>query len=280
MLYLDLLPRADKYNHAAHFTVRCSRELPDGSRQTPIVALVCNLDVYGVSQGSSPWAGRSNLLLDLPGLETLFHEFGHALHSLLSTTEFQHLSGTRAALDFVELPSHWFEHFARDPRVLSQFALHVTTGQPVPKELLEQHLRTRKVFPAIDLQQQLVQALFDQAIYGPEAVTCERPAAALLAAIQQQHSVFPPLGTDIRCLGNNSHLIGYGAGYYSYLYAQVFAAEVWRKLFAEEPLSREAGRLLRDELLRFGGAKEPRAMLRAVIGDEPDVESLLSELDG
>ena len=111
--YLDLFPRPGKFSHAAHFTIRCGRLLDDGEYQLPIVSLVCNfsrsddelseLSEFGGGESSVNSPHSPHVMISHAEVETLFHEFGHALHSMLSRTEFQHLSGTRGKLDFVEV---------------------------------------------------------------------------------------------------------------------------------------------------------------------------------
>eukprot|EP00601_Ochromonadales_sp_CCMP2298_P014128 CAMPEP_0173233292 /NCGR_PEP_ID=MMETSP1142-20121109/9517_1 /TAXON_ID=483371 /ORGANISM="non described non described, Strain CCMP2298" /LENGTH=138 /DNA_ID=CAMNT_0014163061 /DNA_START=121 /DNA_END=534 /DNA_ORIENTATION=+ len=101
-------------------------------------------------------------------LETLHHEWGHALHSLLSRTRYQHLSGTRGGTDFIEVPSHWMEHFSREASVLVQYARHHVTGEKVPLPLLQEALRGSKRFAATDLQTQLLYAAADQHLFGAE----------------------------------------------------------------------------------------------------------------
>jgi intermediate peptidase len=136
-IYLDLEPRADKYGHAAHFTVRCGCLNVAGESQRPVVALVMNF-ASSSSQGGGP------VQLTHGELETLLHEFGHALHSLLSRTNYQHLSGTRAAADFVETPSQLLEHFAWAPAYLD------AAGTPLPASLLASLHRGQKMHAALD----------------------------------------------------------------------------------------------------------------------------------
>jgi mitochondrial intermediate peptidase len=95
-------------------------------------------------------------------VETLHHEWGHALHSLLSRTTFQHLSGTRGGVDFVEVPSHLFEHFSRTPSVVCQWAKHYMTGQQLPREHIEEALRAKGAFEGIDTQTQIIYSAADQ----------------------------------------------------------------------------------------------------------------------
>eukprot|EP01138_Halocafeteria_seosinensis_P007921 gb/GECG01008092.1/.p1 GENE.gb/GECG01008092.1/~~gb/GECG01008092.1/.p1 ORF type:complete len:963 (+),score=122.89 gb/GECG01008092.1/:1-2889(+) len=304
-IYLDMFARPNKSAGAAHYVVRCGRQLYweaghdsqvehpatlpgnniESSKefQMPIVSLIMS---FSPNQGGGQ--GDKEVLLTPPEVETLFHEFGHALHSLLSRTEFQHLSGTRGALDFVELPSHLFEYFATDWRVLQRFAKHYDTGEPVPKALVERYKLGKKAFSATELQSQIVHAMLDQALYSanPRAVARSTYVASggpgeglrddvhyeqhiggfsdsiqaeeqdvdstrLLWDIEKRHSFLEPLEYSA-WPGAFSHLVNYGAGYYSYLYARMFAAAVWRKLFSENPLDRNAGEIYRRKVGHFG----------------------------
>ncbi|KAL4424571.1 hypothetical protein ABPG77_009155 [Micractinium sp. CCAP 211/92] len=248
-IYLDLHRRPHKFPSAAHFTLRCGRRRDDGSYQTPIVALVANM-----GQHSS---------LAVSEVEMLFHEFGHALNSLLSRTEFQHLSGTRGPLDMVEVPSHTLELFAHDPRVLALFARHRGTGEPLPPALLQALEVSRRRFVALDQQQQIQYCLIDQLLHGPDPPTGQR-AADEIAQLMRTHSA---LGHAEGCHPHIrfTHLVGYGATYYSYLYAQCLAARIWQDHLADDPTSREAGELLRHRLLQPGGAKEARSMVEDLL---------------
>ncbi|XP_052726530.1 mitochondrial intermediate peptidase, mitochondrial isoform X9 [Vigna angularis] len=142
-LYLDLYSRKGKYPGCAHFAIKGGRRISQTEYQLPIVALVCN---FPGSQ--NPSAVRLNHW----EVETLFHEFGHALHSLLSRTDYQHFSGTRAVLDFAEIPSNLFEYYAWDYRVLRKFARHYSTGEQIPQKLVESMQGARDMFAATELQ--------------------------------------------------------------------------------------------------------------------------------
>ena len=139
-MFLDLHPRPGKYGHAAHFTVRCGCAIHDHDcddsatttqYQLPIIALVCNL--------SGGMGGSGDDHLSHSEVETLFHEFGHALHSLLSRTQYQHMSGTRAAMDFVETPSHLMEHFCWDV----SFVQTALAARPLPDDLVQRWQQSR-----------------------------------------------------------------------------------------------------------------------------------------
>ena len=209
-LYLDLHSRPGKYNHAAHFTVRCgcrttplletsSQDEDDYGEnyQLPIVTLVCNLS-------SGPTLSHGEV-------ETLYHEFGHALHSLLSRTEFQHMSGTRAAMDFVETPSHLIENFVWDADFLKLLGVHHVTGEVMPDQLIEALRQSRNSFAAIERQNQILYAKLDQTLFGvPDPQ--HRTTTQIFADLHHQAGV--PYAEGTHWHSRFGHLVTYGAGYY------------------------------------------------------------------
>lgn len=269
-LYLDLHPREGKYAHAAHFTVRCGCKMRDsGEYQLPIVALVCNLSPAYAKVGSTSLLSHSEC-------ETLYHEFGHALHSLLSRTVFQHLSGTRAAMDFIETPSHIFESYVWDPTFLRFIGKHYMTGQNIPESTVSSIIASRNAFRAIEVQTQIVYARFDQELFGPQSGSSSATTTDIFAKLHNEYAV--PYAEGTHWHSRFGHLVTYGAGYYGYLYSQVFAADIWRKCFAANPLCRVEGTKLWKDMLRHGGAKDPNAMLTTVLGREPNVDSFFQSI--
>ncbi|GAB9468332.1 hypothetical protein Gpo141_00005651 [Globisporangium polare] len=268
-IYFDLYPRKNKYTNAAHFTIRCGKQVAPGKYQTPIVALVCNF--------SKP-VPFSPSLLTHSEVETLFHEFGHAMHSLLSRTEFQHLSGTRAQLDFVETPSHLFEYFAWDYRFVREFARHYETQEPIPQEMMAGLKESKNMFAAMDTQTQCLYSLLDLKIFGDQPLPFEPPTTTgTLTHLQNTSTLIPHVdGTFWHT--RFGHLIGYGAGYYSYLYSRVFASDIWQSCFNDNPINAAAGDKLYRELMMHGGAKDPNEMLHAMLGKAPTPKSYLKEL--
>jgi len=257
-IYLDLVPRPGKFNHAAHFVIRCSRMLSATERQHPSVALVCNFP---------PSSGSNRTLLSHGEVETLLHEFGHAMHSVLSDTEFQHLSGTRAPMDIVEVPSHVFEHFAWDPSALKLLGRHHSTGDHIPDDLISALRKSKEIFSALELQQQLVFALTDLELHNQQRDLSAKAIADLAASIQNEHCMFetvPNTNWELRF----GHFVGYGATYYSYLFADILAESIWKRHFAGDSLAFGAGKVLRDKLLRHGGSKDPEKLVRGVLGDD------------
>mmetsp|Transcript_38222 Transcript_38222/g.46633 ORF Transcript_38222/g.46633 Transcript_38222/m.46633 type:complete len:757 (-) Transcript_38222:59-2329(-) len=295
-LFLDVHPRDHKYSHAAHFTVRCGcrKDFDAADYQTPIVALVCNL-----SQPQNVGGGDGSVaLLSHSEVETLFHEFGHALHSLLSRTTFQHLSGTRTAIDYVEVPSHLFEHFVWDKDFLmgtpatakddeyEGLARHYATGETLDESVVDALIASRHSFQGLEYQTQVVYALLDQHLFGDVNKWRRHGNGAgatttteLLASLHRQYGV--PHGEGTFWHARFGHLVTYGAGYYGYLYSQVLAGDVWNALGGGaadgRKLTRESGEVIWKQMLRHGGAKDPADILRGVLGRDSSVDSFLVE---
>ena len=291
-MFFDLHPRDGKFLHVAHFTIRCGRRRNEedssmvgvdssSDHQLPIVALVCNLSP---SSEESSGSTSSQTQLSHAEVETLYHEFGHGLHSMLSRTSFQHLSGTRAAMDFVETPSHIFESFARDPSFLSRvLARHFVTGRFMSLKRAKHLALSNLDFRGIEIQTQIVHSKFDQALFGTN------PCSVLLGG-QLSTEVFErlhrdagiPYATGTHWHSRFGHLVTYGAGYYGYLYAQTFAADIWMSTLgsslttspgvSDGALRREGGTKIWKEMLIHGGAKDPKEMIRALLGREPSVD--------
>lgn len=192
-MYLDPYSRPLKFSGAAHFVVQCGKERGefDGGLERvlgegggggsalvpssysskyhlPVVALALNFAPPVSRSGSGGGIDASSTLLSPLEVETLFHEWGHAIHSLLSRTQFQHTSGTRGALDFVEIPSHLFEYWAREWGSVSQFARHYATGEPMPQALWERVRVVRGHWRGTEILQLATHALFDLALFGGE----------------------------------------------------------------------------------------------------------------
>ena len=262
-MYLDLYPREEKYGHAAQFTVRCGCALnpthfsssrnEEDQYQYPIVALVCNLT-------NSPALTHAEV-------ETLFHEFGHALHSLLSRTRFQHMSGTRAAMDFVETPSHLFQYYVWDAAFLSILGQH--QGAPMPDDLIRQLQQSRYALASIERQNQILYSLFDQKLFGVPDPSISS-STELFGALHRQCGVPYTEGTHWH--SRFGHLVSYGAGYYGYLYSEVFALDIWNQLLHGRSLDRDIGDQLWNKVLRHGGAIDARIMLTDLLGRPPKVE--------
>lgn len=259
-MYLDLHPRPGKYTHAAHFTVRCGclENGPESDYQKPIVALVCNMNT-----GEASFSSHQEV-------ETFFHEFGHAMHSLLSRTSFQHMSGTRAAMDFVETPSHWMEHYAWCEHFLPLLAINAD-GEPLPESMIKGLSQSRNQFRFLEMQKQIVLSKFDQTIFGPQPFDSQRMSTKeVWAAMHRQSGV--PFAEGTHWYTNIGHLVTYGSAYYGYLYSQVFADAIWNELFRKQSLNRSSGERIWKKMLVHGGARDANIMLEDLLGHKPTVD--------
>lgn len=302
VLYCDLFYRPDKSPNPAHFTLRCSRELSkdemaevweqrnedadmpqfsspelaandgmayssqgDKIKQLPTIALVCDFPQMS-SESDQP------ALLSFFQLETLFHEMGHAIHSILARTSFQNVSGTRCATDLAELPSTLMEYFAADPSVLALFARHYKTNEPLPYELVAQKLHQAKRFEGSETENQIILAMLDQSLHSPKARGHNFDSTTVYHSLQRTFSSAPPDPAGTRWQGFFGHLSGYGSTYYSYLFDRVLAQRVWDVVFSagqnRGALQRENGERLKENLLKWGGGRDPWRCLSDVLQEE------------
>uniref|UniRef100_A0A8C6P927 Mitochondrial intermediate peptidase n=1 Tax=Nothobranchius furzeri TaxID=105023 RepID=A0A8C6P927_NOTFU len=254
-----------------HFTIRGGRWSQEtGQYQLPVVVLMLSL----------PHPTKSAPTLLTPGMmENLFHEMGHAMHSMLGRTRYQHVTGTRCATDFAEVPSILMEYFATDYRVISQFARHYETGQPLPQSMVARLCESKKVCGAADTQLQIFYAALDQIYHGKPQ---NRSTTDILKEMQEKFYGLPYTPNTAWQL-RFSHLIGYGAKYYSYLMSRAVASMVWKQCFVQDPLNRDMGERYRREMLAHGGAKEPMLMVEGMLQRRPTIEdfvdALVSELN-
>ncbi|AMD21791.1 HFL065Cp [Eremothecium sinecaudum] len=273
VIYCDLFERTGKTPNPAHFTVCCSRHLyleeKDLSRmqlgrgsdgklfQMPIISLVCNFTRSNID-------GNSVCLLQLSEVETLFHEMGHAIHTMVGRTELQNTSGTRCVTDFVELPSILMEHFAKDSRVLSTISSHYVTGERVPDELLAEYQQEKRFLQHTETFAQIKMASLDQKVHSFEGETAD--AVKLYHEVEKELQVLAD--TESNWCGKFGHLFGYGATYYSYLMDRAIAAKIWNYLFENDPFSREGGEKFKNSVLKWGGSRDPWHCIADAL-DEP-----------
>nr|CAD7433670.1 unnamed protein product [Timema monikensis] len=270
-IYCDFYERKGKPNQDCHFTIRGGKELPDGSYQNPIVVLMLN---FPTPRWSSP-----SLLT--PGmLENLFHEMGHAMHSMLARTKYQHVTGTRCSTDFAEVPSVLMEYFAADPRVLASFARHFQTQEKMPDDMLTRLCASKHLFAASEMQLQVFYSVLDQVYHGAHPL--ERSLVDTLGELQNKYYGIPHVPNSAFHL-RFSHLVGYGAKYYSYLLSRAVASWIWHQYFEQEPLNRHSGERYRRECLAHGGGKPSRDLVAQFLGKEVTpsnlVYSLVNEID-
>ncbi|ELU11712.1 hypothetical protein CAPTEDRAFT_198580 [Capitella teleta] len=269
-IYCDLYERPGKPHQDCHFTIQGGRELDDGTYQDPIVVLMLNLP---------PPRGRIPSCLTASMLENLFHEFGHAMHSMLGRTRYQHVTGTRCPTDFAEVPSVLMEYFATDARVLASFARHWQTGEVLPDHMIESLCAAKKMFGPCEMQLQVFYSILDQVYHGEHPLGGS--TTEILERVQNEHYSLPYVSGTAWHL-RFGHFIGYGAKYYSYLMSRAVAARIWRQFFAEDPFSRASGYKYWKQVLAHGGGKDSIDLVHDLLEEKPStkmlVQSLLNDL--
>jgi peptidyl-dipeptidase Dcp len=225
-----------------------------------------------------PQAGQPTLLT-FEEVITLFHEFGHAIHGMLSNVQYPLLSGTALPRDFVEYPSQYNEMWAIEPVVLAHYARHFQTGAPMPQELLDKVLAAQKFGQGYATTEYLAAALLDQSwhqITPAQAPTAEAVPAFEAAALRDSginYAEVPPRYHSAYF----SHIFagGYSAGYYAYLWSEVLARDTGQWMHAHGGLTRANGDRLRDKVLSRGRSEDPQTLFRNFYGGPPDIEPLL-----
>jgi thimet oligopeptidase len=266
-IYLDLYPREGKFKHAAMFEIRPGLQLRDGSYLAPISCLMCNFPRPG---------GEGPALLSHSDVTTFFHEYGHALHHVLSRQELASYSGTNTARDFVEVPSQMLEEWTFKRETLDLFARHHSTGAPIPDELFDAMSRSRAFGRALATERQISLATLD---FEYHARRESFDTDEVLADVMRRTQSFAfQAGTHFQA--TFGHLMGYDAGYYGYQWALALARDVLTRFEAEGYMNPATARDWRQRVLEQGAGQDERGLLRAFLGREPDLEAYGAHLAG
>ncbi len=266
--YLDAYARPGKQPGAWMGDARERWSRPDGATQTPVATLQCNY---------APPAGDQPSLLTHDDVITLFHEFGHGLHLMLTRIEDLGVSGLQGVeWDAIELPSQFMENFCWEWDVLQRMTSHVETGASLPRVLFDKMVAAKNFQSGMQTVRQLEFGLFDMRIHS-EASAKDR-LQQLLDEVRDQVAVLKPPPFN-RFAHAFSHIFGggYAAGYYSYKWAEVLSADAWSAFEEAGALSVATGRRLREEILEAGGSRAAMESFVAFRGREPTIDALLRQ---
>lgn len=271
--YLDLHPRPGKYTHFAEYSLIDGRLREDGSYQAPLCVIVGNFPAPSLERPS---------LWSYEELGTFIHEFGHVLHTVLTETQLNAFAGTAVPQDFVEVASQVLERWLEDPAVLNRFARHYQSGEPFPTDTLQKILAAQKALMGHSYRRQISFGLADLNLHRieDEALLPTTPEQ-LYAMSNLDLSRYYPVDFDTGLLASFEHLFGgYDAGYYSYAWADVIAADIAGSFrqsaqgFQDEQL----GRRLRRSLYAKGNSRDPDESIQEFLGREFNDKAFLEEL--
>lgn len=270
-IYFDLHPREGKYGHAANFGISSSYVKSDGSRSYPVTALVCNF--------SKPTKEKPALLKHSE-ITTFFHELGHGIHDLVGGNAIGRFNGPGATpWDFVEAPSQMLEFWTWNKSELKSLSKHFETGEKIPDGLLDSLVRTKHVNGALFALRQLHFGLFDMKVHTTKDFS-KLDVTELWNNLREEVCLID--NGDMMTKGFNSfgHIMSdsYSAGYYGYMWAEVFASDMYYTRFIKDPLNSEAGVQYRDIILKRGGLYEIEDNLTEFLGRKPNNKAFLKEL--
>lgn len=265
LFYMDFFPRETKRG-GAWMTNLSDQGLIRGEVRRPHVGIVCNF--------TKPTKTKPSLLT-LNEVTTLYHEFGHALHGLLSQCRYTSLSGTSVYWDFVELPSQIMENWVQEKECLDLFAVHYENGSKIPAELVKQIKKAGNFMEGTATMRQLTFAKLDMAWHAadPSLVT---DVVAFETQATSSTNLLPAVpGTNGSCSFSHIFAGGYSAGYYSYKWAEVLDADAFEFFQEKGIFDPIAANLFREHVLEKGGTEHPMELYKRFRGKEPSVDALL-----
>ena len=269
--YADYFPRENKRDGAWMDSLITGE--PTAEAFSPHLGLNCG--------NLTPPTGGKPALLTHREVETIFHEFGHLLHHLLSRVEVKSLAGTNVAWDWVELPSQIMENWCWEREALDLFARHYETADPIPDELFSKMRRAKNFRSANAQMRQLGFGALDLSLHTEFVPERDGDAVTFAREILQRHSP-TPLPEDYSMVTAFTHLfaspVGYGAGYYSYKWSEMLDADAFTRFARDGIFNAETGDSFRRQILERGNSAEPDELFRAFMGREPDPEALLRRL--
>lgn len=265
ILYMDFHPRTSKRGGAWMTSYR-TQKMEDGKRIAPIVSIVCNF--------TKP-TENAPALLTFDEVSTFFHEFGHALHGLLSNVTYESLAGTSVPRDFVELPSQIMENWAAEPEVMKMYAKHYKTGEVIPDTLIEKMQKAGTFDQGFATIEYLAASLLDMQYHTQsetikiDAMTFEKEA---MSRINLPTTIIPRYRSTYF---NHIFSGGYSAGYYSYIWSGVLDTDAFEVFKTNGLFNQDSANSFRKNILEKGGTEEPMELYKSFRGAEPTIEPLL-----
>jgi len=270
LFYLDMFPREGKYNHFAMFPIIEGKRFPDGTYQRPVMSMICNFPAP--TKDHPP-------LMSHDDVETIFHEFGHAMHGVLTRAKYARFSGSSVPQDFVEAPSQMLENWAWDKSVLDTFAAdYRDPAKKIPAEILAKLKESRLATEGTRYRRQLSFGLMDLALHSQISGT--NAATALALSNEKLGDVFLPMLPDTAFIAYFGHIIGYGGGYYGYAWADAIAADM-ATVFEKSPdgyFDKTAGMKLRREIYEVGDSRDVNESIEKFLGRPRSIEPFLKRI--
>ena len=270
LFYLDMFPREGKYNHFAQFHLIQGKVMASGKYQRPTVALICNFP--------SPSKDKPSLLSHSE-VETIFHEFGHAMHSMMTRAKYSRFSGTSVPRDFVEAPSQMLENWVWDKKVLDSFAAdYRDPSKKIPADILAKLREAKLATEGTRYRRQLSFALTDLRLHTQ--IHDGNAPEALPLSSKVLSEVFLPMVPDTAFVAYFGHLMGYDAGYYGYAWADAIAADM-ATIFEKAPngyFDQAAGHRLRVEIYEPGNSRDVNESIEKFLGRKRSLEPFLKKI--
>ena len=265
LLYMDMHPRASKRGGAWMTSYR-PQAMTDGKRVPPVISIVCNF---------TPPTADGPALLTFDETTTFFHEFGHALHGLLSNVNYRSMAGTSVSRDFVELPSQIMENWAADPEVLKMYAKHYKTGEVIPDALIQKLEQSGTFNQGFATTEYLAASLLDLDYHTQGADITQGANEFEKRSMQKTgliSSIIPRYRTTYF-----QHIFagGYSAGYYSYIWSGVLDTDAYSVFKNSDLFSPEKAASFRKNILERGNTEEPMELYKRFRGSEPSITPLL-----
>ncbi|XP_064462874.1 thimet oligopeptidase-like isoform X2 [Ornithodoros turicata] len=260
---LDMFPREGKYSHFCNAPMQPGCLKADGTRQLPVYTLICNFP--------KPTADKPSLLTH-EDVETVFHEFGHTMHSICSRATLAIFEGMKTENDFMECPSQMLENWVWEAEPLMRMSGHYVTGKPLPQELIDLLLESRLAGTAWSYLRQISLALLDYTIHTQPRVDTQKVHKEIQEKLLQ---CLPQEGTNMAA--HFGHLAwGYDGNYYSYMWTEVFSKDLFSSRFKKEGIfNKQTGMEYRKKILEPAGSKDGADMLRDFLGRDPNTEAFL-----